>query len=238
MASALKAARRTDTGPVKKADGRIIVACDCPDLNDPGSVLFSKDQVIEAIEGFAEGDRLEKQADSLKKLHEPTVKQFGVSHFAKRWAGQGGRPDNPTLTTKDDGSGVIVSMQVKDQAIKLNDTEFAALANLIGAKEAEEHTVKRDEIYFNQDKLAEEVNGKTVLEIIDEAVSGAFEKLKREDVLEGLFEIKEKFTTAKGLIDKGMVLVGGPGPDAARKLAEFIAASKAPVALRAGAGGK
>lgn len=240
MASALRSAARKETAVSKKTDHRIIVAADVPDLSSPGNVLFTKDQIIEAIDGFAEGDRLEKQGKALKQLHEPTVEQWGVNAFARRWADQGQRPDNPTLTSGD--TGTIVSMAVKDQSIKLNDQEFARLANLIGAKQAEANVIKREEIAFDQDllqvKVAEAKDDKgaemTVLDIIDKAISDAFEKLKRTDCLTGLFVISDKFATQKGLLDKAVGLVGKDS----RKLAEFIEASKAPVALRAGSSGK
>jgi hypothetical protein len=235
--SALKAATRKADTSTAKTDPRIIVASEVRDFRDPDKVLYTKDQVVEAIDGWVEGDRLEKQSKSLKKLHEPTIDDFALYHYAKRWAAKGTRPDNPKLVTQP-VAGSTISYSVKDQERILADDKFAQLANLIGATAAEENTVKRDEISFNQDKLEEDVGGQTVLEHIDAAISDYFDKLGRSDVLEGLFEIKPKFTTKKGLIDKGLGLVGGPGPDAARKLREFIDASMAPTAMRADASGK
>lgn len=244
--SALGAARRVAPGASKKSDPNIIVAQDVRDFGNPNTVLFTRDQVVEAIEGYAEGDSLYKQGEALKKLHRMTVEAAGLHSYVQNWANAGNFPEhNPKLVTNPDAKGTLITYMVIDKEVKLDDQQFAGLANLVGAVNAEANTIKRDEIYFDQDRLEAPVEvkekgkavQKTVLELIDEAISEKFQAVGREDLLEGLFTIKPKFTTRKGLVKKGLQLVGGQGPAAAGKLAEFIERSNTIVSLRPGSGG-
>jgi hypothetical protein len=240
--SALGAAKRVVAGTSKKSSSPIIVASEVRDFANPSNVLFSRDQVAEAIQGYAEGDSLFKQGEALKKLHRPTVEAFGQHNYVQGWANDGTFPEhNPKLVVNSDASGTLITYMVIDKEVKIDEGQFANLANLIGAPEAEANTVKRDEIYFNQDRLETQVEvkekgktvSKSVLELIDEAVSTALTNAGREDLLDGLFEIKPKFTTRKGLIKKGLSLVGA----SPTKLAEFVDATQAIVSLRPGNGG-
>lgn len=234
--SALRSAVRSEVTGSKKSDPRTIVASDLRDFNSPNTILYSQAEIIKAINGYAEGDRMTKQGEALKTLHREPVETFGLNNTAYRWAEMGSLPENPKLVTDSSGKGTIISFMLTDREMKLDEVQFSSLANLIGAEEASDNTIKRDEIAFDPEKLNTEVvesDNQTVIEIVDEAISNAFERLGRTDLLEGLFVIKERFTTKKGLLPKGLALVRD-GKDSPQKLTEFVRASRTVISLRPG----
>jgi hypothetical protein len=238
--SALSGAVRKTTGSAKKPAANIIPAAD---LVNPegGAVIFSRDQVVEAMEGTAEGKRLEDQGKALQVMHRPTLVQFVQRNMVKQWVSSGRQPENPKLSTNSDGTGTIIGAALVDKAMKMDDNQYQELVSVIGEKQAEANVVHRDEISFNNEKVNQEVEvgGKTrtVLEIVDEAITEAFKKIKREDLLQGLFEVKEVFETKKGLLPNALTLVGGPVPGAQVKMYDLLQAARVITNLKPSGGG-
>lgn len=238
--SALGGAVRKTPGAAAKPKANIIVAADVIDP-ETQNVVFNRDQIIEAIDGYAEGHKLEEQGKALKEMHRPTLVQTAQRGFAKQWVAAGSQPENPKLTTNEQGTGTFIGAAFVDREMKLDENQFNELAAVIGQEAAEANTTHRDEISFNAEKLNQTVkvgaDEKTVLELVDEAITNAFTKIKREDLLEGLFVVKEVFQTNKGLLPKGLSLVGGPGAGAQSKLYEFLNAARVITTLKPGSGG-
>lgn len=236
--SALSGAVRKTAGAAKKPAANIMVASDLSDPENPNHVICTKDQVIEAIDSYAEGHKLEEQGKALKEMHRPTLTQFVQRNFCKQWVTAGSLPENPKVTTNESGTGTFIGAALVDREMKLDENQFAELSAVIGEEAAEKNVKRYDEISFNNEKLNLPVivkgAEKTVLEVVDEAITNAFKGIKREDLLEGLFEVKEVFTTKKGLLPQGLQLVGGASPGAVTKLYDLLNAARVITMLKPG----
>lgn len=248
--SALKGAVRKTAGAAAKPKANIIVASDVLDP-ETQNVVFTANQVVEAIDGYAEGHKLEEQGKALKEMHRPTLVQTAQRGFSKQWVAEGTQPENPKITTNAQGTGTFVGAAFVDREMKLDENQFNEIVAVIGEEKAEANIVRRDEISFNPEKLntvlvpakldpktQEEIEpAQTVLDLVDEAISAALQKAGREDVLEGLFVVKEVFQTKKGLLPKALGLVGGPGPGAQVKLYDLLNAARVITTLKPGGAG-
>lgn len=241
--SALGSAVRKTPGAGKKPPANIVVASDIvePSLN----LNLKQAEIIAAIEGFAEGKKMYDEGDSMMKTHRPVLTAAATFTYARQWVQQGSQPETPKLTTKGDGSGVFISSIFFDKEVNIADPEIATLANVIGAGPAEASVSKYDQISFNDEKANVKVQitekgkkvEKTLIEIVDAAITEAFTKYGIQDQLPGLFEVKEVSKTKKGLLPQGLTLVGGPQPGAIPKLVSFLQAAKIVLGFKPGSSG-
>lgn len=230
-------AKKTETVKTTGTRSPIFVADDVKD--NEGNVVFSKSQVIQAIEKFVEGDEHIKIGEGLQETNAPIVKAFARREMAKYWSEEGSRPDpNPKVTTDGTGEGVFIGTIFVDKEINLSTDEYDYLASVIGSNNAKGWTQNYTEFKLNPEKLNQEieVNGekKLVQEIIEEAVCEAFTKIGREDVLDGLLISKDIFKTKKGLLDKLLSFVGSNRTTVVNNLEEAMLAAKVIMQLKPG----
>lgn len=234
--SALGGAVRKVAGAASKPKANIIVAGNVVDP-ETQNIVFTGEQVVDAIEGYAEGHKLEEQGKSLKEMHRSTLVQTAQRGFVKQWVQEGTQPENPKITTNAQGTGTFIGAAFVDREMKLDENQFNELVSVIGEDKANANVVRRDDISFNPDKLAIDVNGKSVLEMVDEAITGYFEKADRADLLDGLFVVKEVLQTQKGLLPKALGLVG-VGPGAQVKMFNLLNAARVITTLKSGGAAK
>ncbi len=211
------------TSSKKKSDSPIFVAADVTDSK--GAVLVSKEQVVEAINGFATGKELENQGLALQETHRPTLGLFGRSRFAELWASDGVLPRSPKLTTKPDGTGTQVTMSFVDRPKLLSDEAFKGICDCIGEKNAEE-AVERFTTYSIDATLAAKkvkVEGKelTFQEHIEEALVKYFPE-EYHEAISAMLKPKNVFQTKKGCITRLLDWCGRSTPNVKNKLAEAL----------------
>jgi len=230
-------AKKTETAKTTGTRSPIFVANEVRD--NEGNVLFSQTDVVEAINKFCEGAELIKTGEGLQETNKPIVEAFARKEMAKYWVTEGNRPDpNPKVTTEASGEGVFINTIFQDKEVKLSEQEFDYLASVIGSDNAKNWTKNYTELTLNPEKLniEVEINGETKLvqDIIDEAVSEAFAKISREDLLDGLLIAKDVFKTRKGLLDKLLAFVGSNRSTAVNNLEEALQAAKVTMQLKPG----
>lgn len=239
MALFKKAAPATG-GAKKKSTAPIFVAADVVDPD--GKTIFTKEQVKEAITGFAQGKELEKQGQALMETHRPALSEFGRRNFCRVWASTGSPPSSsPKLTTNEAGTGTMITMSFVDRQMNLTDDQYAHLSNVIGPKNAEE-AVERYTQYTIDAKLAareETINGEkaTIQDHIEKALMAYFPEDKH-DLLGEMLKPKDVFQTKKGIIQRGLDFVGRGSPTAALKLAEFLVSARVIQMFKPGAVGE
>lgn len=206
--------------------------------------VYKQAQVAEAIENFIEGSEQFKQGDAMMKANRPTCLALARTFFAKRWAMAGSRPSSPIIATDAAGRGKQMKAIFTDSVKKLDENSYAALANLIGAANAEAVTSKRDEFVINPELLDQTVKVKKDGKVVDQNVMAAIAEALQDrfapspDVLANLFQVIHKFETIKGLIDKGPSLVlPDKSPASIMNLARFLEVGGFTTQLRPGASG-
>lgn len=224
----------------KTSDSPIIVAADLPDP-DTGAVKYSKEQVIDAVRGFAEGKELEKQGQTLMETHKPLLSEFARTGFSKLWAAAGTRPRSPKITTNADGTGTQITMSFIDKSSLMNDEQYADLVNLVGVANAED-AVERFTQYSIDAKLASqevEIGGvkATFQEHMETALVSYFPE-QYHDTIGAMLKPKEVFQTKKGLLDRGLDMVGRGSAGAWLKLAQFLVTARVITAYKPGAVGE
>jgi aspartate 1-decarboxylase len=228
-------------GTAKKPSAApIIVAADL--LDDKQKVIYSREQIEEAIIGYAKGKEQEKAGQALMETHKPALGEFARRRFAQLWAVQGARPkSSPKFTTKEDGTGTQIVMSFIDRPTNMSDETFADLAELIGAENAE-LAVDRFTQYTIDAAIAKReitINGQkaTFQEHMEKALLAYFPEEHHES-LGAMLKPKEVFQTRKGVIDKALDFVGRTHPKAADRLAEFLVRARIIVAYKPGAVGE
>lgn len=240
-------AKRKVPAASKKAEANIIPAQDFTSY-DGGKFTLKQSQ--EAIVGYAEGHEQFESGKAMKDLHRPTVLALARTKFAEQWLFNGGRPKNPALTSDPTGKGAFLKVLFFDSANKLDENSYATLANLIGAKNAEQVTVQRDDFLINPEMLTKadgspvtclcRKDGKVVEQPVLQAIKEALQErfAPSPEVLANLFQVIPQFHTMKGLIDKGPALVtSGKTAADAQRLAQFIVVGGFTTQVRAGADG-
>jgi hypothetical protein len=234
-------AARKPTAAAKKSDSPIIVADDTKTY-DGG--IFSKSQVADAIVGYAEGHEQFEQGKAMKDTNRPVLIAVARTRQAESWMMLGARPKNPKMVTDPKGTGPVVGVQFNDSVNNLDENSYATLANLIGVNNAEQLTIKRDDFVINPELLGETAKVKRDGKIIDQNVMTAIAEALQErfapspEILAALFQVVPKFTTTKGLIDKGLSLVtSGKTPADALRLATFLEVGRFTTQLKVGASG-
>ncbi len=235
-------AQRKPTVSTKAADANIIVA---QDYTAYDGAFRTEAETIEAIDNYVEGATLFNQGRTMKDTNRPVILSLARTMYARDWLMRGARPSNPKVAATADGRGSQIGVLFFDSVNKLDANSYGALANLIGAKAAEEVTLKRDDFIINPEVLGNEatvkVDGKiqkmNVMDAIAKALQDAFSP--SPEMLRSLFQVIPKFETTKGLINKGPALVTtGKTPADAVRLAQFLEIGDFTTQLRPGASGK
>jgi hypothetical protein len=225
------------SGAKKTSDSPILVA---EDVLDPATqaVILTRDQVVDAINGYAEGKSLEKKGQSLMNMHKESLGVFARLGFAKCWCSTGAKPRSPKLVTKADGTGTQITMSFINKPSMLNDDQYKQMVNLLGAANAEE-CVERFTQYTIDARLASQkidIGGtnQTVQDHIESALLAYFPEDKHE-LLGQMLKPKEVFQTRKGVLDRLLDLVGRGHPKAAERLADALVKCRVITSYKAGA---
>lgn len=227
------AANAKKPGETKK-DRPIFVPSDF--YGENGSLVFSAQTISESIVSYSDGNALMEQGKAMKDAASPVIEGWTEHKFCEEWIKKGTRPENPALMSAPTG-GTTLKFIYMDSMKKLDDAQFAHLAQVIGTDAAESNVVRRHEFTINSDVLDQDTsvnqNGKVVKMNVMEALTEALQEKfgPSPDILAALFIATEKFHTQKGLIDKGLQLVQ-PNP---YRLAEFLQAIRATTQIKTGA---
>ena len=158
---------------------------------DPsGNVIYSKEEVVVAINDFIEGNAREKQGKTMKDSSRPVVEEFGLRTLAAQWLKNDKRPDNPKIIapsyTRDDTGAVKLSSLpdrnmtfiLQDSVTKLTPERYEVLCSCIGSNAASENTTKDSEFVFDSNVLKESITVKgretTVMDVVRQALGIAF----------------------------------------------------------------
>jgi len=235
------AAQRKAPSGAKKSDAPIIVAADTKTYD--GS-MYSKSEVIGAINGYVEGHQLFEQGKAMKDVGRTTIVAVARTKYAQEWLMNGKRPSNPKMVTDETGDGAMLSVIFMDSVSKLDEISFGNLASLIGEDKAEELTLKRDDFVINPELLDQTVlvkkDGKNIKQNVMDAIAEALQDKfgPSPEILASLFQVIPKFETTKGLIDKGLELVApDKSADSAEKLARFLEFGRFTTQIKTGATG-
>lgn len=185
--------------------------------------------IIDAVNNYAKGNAMEKEADAMQKASRPTILAVARTLFAMDWLKRGTRPSTPKMYSDPQGKGSMLSIIFMDKSIKMDDNRYATLCNLIGADNAQKNTTQRDDFSFNPDLLEDEVEVKKDGKIIKQKVMTAIAEALQDKfapspaILANLFHITPKFETNKGLLDKLPQFVAKDGTVAsAHRLAQAM----------------
>jgi hypothetical protein len=233
------AAKKSSTSASKPARSVFIAEAH---VGPDGRVLYTKDDVIAGIENYVEGHTMFEQGKAMKDTNRPIVLDVARLRQSKEWLTAGRRPENPSLTTREDGDGTFVKVIFMDSVNKLDDFQFGQLAQLIGQKAANENTIHRHEFAINPELLDQDVqvnkDGGVVTQNVLEAMTEALQEKfgPSPEILAGLFKAVDKFHTKKGLIDKGLQLVGANDlKNDAYRLAQFLELGRFTTQIKTGA---
>jgi hypothetical protein len=221
---------------LSKSGAPILVAAD---ITDPdGNVIATREQVVEAIKGFAKGKQLQTEGETLQETHKPILGEFARRGFSKEWAIQGVRPKSPKITTDATGNGAHITMSFIDRTVMINDAQVAELANVIGPANAEQ-LVEKFTQYTIDAKIASqevEINGEKVTyqDHIEKALLSYFPE-EHHEMIGAMLKPKEIQQIKKGALDRLLDMVGRGKQTTAALLAEAIQKARIVVAYKAGA---
>jgi len=232
-------AKRKAPAAASKAAADIIPA---QDITTYDGNSYTKQVLSDAVEAYVQGAEWFDQGKTMKDTNRGPILSLARTVFARDWYRSGKRPSNPVVSTDVNGRGKTVKVVFMNTRNKLDETSYASLANLLGAKSAEEHTLKRDDFLINPDVLEQDaevlIDGKKqkmgVMSAIAKALQSAF--APSPDILANLFQIVPKFETNKDLIDKGLELVGTSNKQESEiRLASFLEIGRFTTQLKPGA---
>lgn len=220
---------------LSKTGAPILVACDLSDQD--GNVIATKEQVVEAIKGFAKGKQLQSEGETLQETHKPILGEFARRGFAKEWSLQGTRPKSPKITTDASGTGAHITMSFIDRTVLINDQQVAELSNVVGPANSEQ-LVEKFTQYTIDAKIASQkvkIKGKEVTyqEHIEEALITYFPE-EHHEMIAAMLKPKEVQQVKKGALDRLLDMVGRGKTTTAAALAEAILKCRVIVAYKAG----
>lgn len=230
------------------------------DFVDPvtNEVLYSQKQVVDAINKLCEGKAMAKTAETLIETYDPIVKTVATRLYAQTYVNAGHRPEKaPKIVTSKDGTGDWITTAFKDAEKNMDKNAFDALAKVIGQKNAEAATIKRDEFSLNSNKLEIELDDlpevevlddndeaikgpdgaplmrkQTVMDLVDAAITEKF--ADRPGILDGLFTVKPVFKTKKGMIENLLDYVGKGTANSVNNLEKALKAARVTCSVTAG----
>lgn len=234
-------AQRKAPAGAKKSDAPIYPAADTKTY-DGGD--YKRAQIVESINAYASGHEMFEQGKAMKDTSRPTILVVARTLFARDWLNAGKRPSSPALVTDANTVGTMLKVIFMDSVKKLDEGSYGTLANLIGAANAEQLTVKRDDFQINPEFLDQTVDvkkdGKVVKQNVMQAIAEALQDkfAPSPHVTAGLFTVVPRFETVKGLIDKGPNLVcPDKSPASAARLAQFLEVAGFTTQIKTGATG-
>lgn len=140
------------------------------DLLDPetGKVIFSADDISEAIKSYVEGSSLAAQGKTLMEINSPILTTVARRRYAEMWINKGARPSSPKMLSSTDAQSPYLTAVFMNAQRNLDSNSFSHLAAIIGEDEAKSVVVQRDDFSLNAEKLGMELPQLPLVEVVDE----------------------------------------------------------------------
>ncbi len=195
--------------PSQRSDGDIIFADALFDRTTK-EILYPKNVIEQAVMNYAKGKRMADDAEALMSGSRKPILEFGMDRFAEMYVAKGSRPANPKIFS-DAEAHAVIGMSFLDSHINLEENQYVQLEMVVGSKLAKDLVEKFDQFSFNTKVLSEKVkveeDGKEIEKTVQQLVAEALKTLPA-GIASRLLVKKNVFRTKKGIIDRGLELVG------------------------------